>query len=221
MPGKLNRPKEAALSRDAGRLAGDFLKSAVDVASFEQRKLTDAEKGVLVHKINTLFSVPAHRDKLAGQKYTMRKLEDWLGNALYKHRLAKRQHQPDSWKSGQRTVRRRKVSGGSAIPGDSRVAVRRFMRRLTLTAVLSLNDRDLASAAAAVLPCRDTRSSTCMHCAIIHVRSASLSLGVWFWRTAIAARGTCDAAAAARGMRKKCCSAVLSALRLISCFAVV
>lgn len=114
---KTGRLKERPLSRSAALIAGDFLRSAICVEAVQQTKMTDAEKSNIVAEVNNQFRLR----QIVDQRYTVQKLDDWIGNAVYKHRLAQRKHRPGSWQPKQRTARRRKAAR-PLINGQVRIA---------------------------------------------------------------------------------------------------
>lgn len=99
MPGKHTKQNEPPLSRAASLLATECLKGAIDLTA--QTKLKHEDKEQLVQEVNQRFFSDALADV-----YTVRKLETWFSNALYKFRCAARNRKPDSWKKGQRLIRR-------------------------------------------------------------------------------------------------------------------
>ena len=85
MPGKQKRDKnEKNLTRLQSKIAGNVLKPHFDPEHGE-RQWDDSAKGQLVEAVNREFAAQA-QDAV----YTVRKLEDWVSNAIYRWR--KQQH---------------------------------------------------------------------------------------------------------------------------------
>ena len=80
------------LSRDQAVIAGDILKLNF-TPSLGSNQWDEARKEELVALINASFA-----QRHMSQSYSVRKLDGWKGNALYRFKCIQRQYRPESWK---------------------------------------------------------------------------------------------------------------------------
>ena len=99
MPGR-QKVKEGAreppLSRPASAAAASFLRARLGAIS-TRPKLDTKEKAALVADVNQILGARGF-----GDVYTERKLDDWVGNTLYRQRCGQKKKQPESWQPGRR-----------------------------------------------------------------------------------------------------------------------
>ena len=93
MPGKQKRAKEPPLSRPMSKLAGQLVKPHFDPAKGEQQ-FDDIGKVQVVAMVNAGFVERGWQPL-----YTVRKLEDWVSNSIYRWRVSQRpaSDKPASW----------------------------------------------------------------------------------------------------------------------------
>eukprot|EP01052_Picozoa_sp_SAG31_P057189 SAG31_NODE_16787_length_696_cov_0.757119_1_plen_97_part_10 len=93
MPGKQKRAKEPPLSRPQSKLAGETVKPYFDPTKGEQQ-FDEQTKERIVGLVNAAFVQQG-----LPPVYTVRKLEDWVSNSIYRWRVSQRppQKKPASW----------------------------------------------------------------------------------------------------------------------------
>lgn len=92
MPSASRRGNEPPLSHHQAQLAGRILKNKFDPARGNSQ-LSRAEKVKLVDHVNRAFD----QKGLGYSKYSLNKLDCWIGNALYRCRCAQQNRRPKSW----------------------------------------------------------------------------------------------------------------------------
>ena len=111
MPGKQPRDKdEKNLTRLQSRIAGTVLKPHFE-PQLGERQWDDSAKAQLVEAINREFAAQA-QDAV----YTVRKLEDWVSNAIYRWR---KQQQRKQEQRGQRAPGAGRAGGAASVPAAS------------------------------------------------------------------------------------------------------
>ena len=100
--------REKPLSRPASAAAASFLRARLGAIS-ARPKLGAKEKAALVADVNQILGARGF-----GDVYTERKLDDWVGNTLYRQRCGQKKKQPESWQAGRR--KRQHACGAAAKP---------------------------------------------------------------------------------------------------------
>lgn len=110
MPGKQPRDKDDKknLTRLQSRIAGNVLKPHFE-PQLGERQWDDSAKAQLVEAINREFAAQA-QDAV----YTVRKLEDWVSNAIYRWRKQQQREQEQREQREQRAPGAGRAGGGAA-----------------------------------------------------------------------------------------------------------
>ena len=121
MPGKQPREGEAPLTRAQSVIAAEILRREFDPAVNTQ--MAPDRKAVLLTMVNE-----AYLAKGLPPSYSLRKMEDWRANCVYRWKCRQQKKKPDCWGTdGRKRCRKAKKDKGAppAAPGVSQPAIRK------------------------------------------------------------------------------------------------